>query len=143
MKAIMSNKKPTSAFWQRRKLEADIYLPEVFRRPRTIRDVAGLLLTLSAVAAALCFVVAMPSWPIRHNAANMTPRTVQTIVDDVRWVRPLPRNGFGMTQSAAFRIEGAKVEWSVPNSVKRGDKLTVIYAVDADGRVLIVKVTPL
>jgi hypothetical protein len=137
----MSNKKSTSAFWERRKLEADIYLREVFRRPRTIKDTLALIVTPFFIIGALYFVIAMPSWPIRHNAANMPPKTVQTTVEEVSWIRPRPRDGFGMSYFATFEVEGVRVEWGVPTSVKRGDKIAVTYAIDTDGRVLIIKVT--
>lgn len=139
----MSNKKTTFNFWERRKLDVHIYLLEVLgSRPLAPRDVFGLLITPFAIAGAIAFVIAMPSWPIRHNAANLPHKTIQTTVDDVRWARPGPRGGFKMSPLAAFRIEGVKVEWSVPSSVHRGDKVTVTYAVDTDGRVLIVKMAP-
>jgi hypothetical protein len=140
----MSNKKRTSNFLERRRLEAHIYLREFFgSKPRTAGDILGLLIAPFAIAGAVAFVIAMPSWPIRHNAANMAHRTVRMTVEEVHWARPSARGGFEMSQLAAFRIEGTKVDWSVPLSVQAGDKITVTYAIDTDGRVLIVKVAPL
>jgi hypothetical protein len=84
----------------------------------------------------------MPSWQISHSAANLSGKTIEIGVEEVRWARPGFKSGVRMSPMAVFTIEGQRVERIVSFSVHPGDRLSVDYVIDPGGRVLIKQVRP-